>query len=103
MWQAAHLAFGFLGASGLGELAAGLPATLQAAGAKLAVGDINGAIDAVILSGMQPIINILLGVWTPMQAVLQRPFAVAAPDRVRQFAAVNCEAVRLFARGQGAT
>lgn len=64
------------GAKGLGELAAGLPAALQAAGAKLAVGDVNGAIDAIISSGLNPIIGLITGVWTPLQSVLQRPFAV---------------------------
>jgi hypothetical protein len=64
------------GAKGVGELAAGLPAALQAAGAKLAVGDVNGAIDAIISSGLNPIIGLISGVWTPLQAVLQRPFAV---------------------------
>ena len=64
------------GAKGVGELAAGLPAALQAAGAKLAVGDVNGAIDAIISSGLNPILGMITGVWTPMQAVLQRPFQV---------------------------
>jgi hypothetical protein len=64
------------GAKGLGELAAGLPAALQAAGAKLAVGDVNGAIDAIISSGLNPIIGMITGIWTPLQAAFQRPFAI---------------------------
>jgi hypothetical protein len=64
------------GGAALGDLAAGLPATLQAAFAKLAVGDVNGAIDSVIASGLNPIVNLITGVWTPLQDVLQRPFAV---------------------------
>ena len=60
----------------LGDLAAGLPATLQIAFAKLAVGDVNGAIDSVIASGLNPIVNLITGVWTPLQDALQRPFAV---------------------------
>jgi hypothetical protein len=64
------------GGAALGELAAGLPATLQTAFAKLSVGDINGAIDSVIASGLNPIVALITGVWTPLQEVLQRPFAV---------------------------
>ena len=64
------------GGAALGDLAAGLPATLQIAFAKLAVGDVNGAIDSVIASGLNPIVNLITGVWTPLQDVLQRPFAV---------------------------
>lgn len=64
------------GAQGVGELAAGLPAALQAAGAKLAVGDVNGAIDAIISAGLNPIVGMITGIWTPLQSVLQRPFAV---------------------------
>ncbi|WP_237569388.1 hypothetical protein [Mycolicibacterium lacusdiani] len=64
------------GGAALGDLAAGLPATLQTAFAKLAVGDVNGAIDSVIASGLNPIVNLITGVWTPLQEVLQRPFAV---------------------------
>ncbi|MFC7676541.1 hypothetical protein ACFQWH_25900 [Mycolicibacterium sp. GCM10028919] len=64
------------GGAALGDLAAGLPATLQTAFAKLAVGDVNGAIDSVIASGLNPIVSLITGVWTPLQDVLQRPFAV---------------------------
>lgn len=64
------------GGAALGDLAAGLPSTLQLAFAKLAVGDVNGAIDSVIASGLNPIVNLITGVWTPLQDVLQRPFAV---------------------------
>jgi hypothetical protein len=64
------------GGAALGDLAAGLPATLQAAFAKLAVGDVNGAIDSVIASGLNPIVSLITGVWTPLQDVLQRPFAI---------------------------
>lgn len=64
------------GGAALGDLAAGLPATLQIAFSKLAVGDVNGAIDSVIASGLNPIVNLITGVWTPLQDVLQRPFAV---------------------------
>ena len=64
------------GGAALGDLAAGLPATLQTALGKLSTGDVNGAIDSIIASGLNPIISLITGVWTPLQEVLQRPFAV---------------------------
>ncbi|WP_454791460.1 hypothetical protein [Mycolicibacterium lutetiense] len=49
----------------LSALAAGLPAGLQAAAAKIAAGDAGGALDGLVLDGMQPIINILIFAVTP--------------------------------------
>src|SRR5690349_11478019 len=62
--------------SALGQLGAGLPATLKAVGAKLSTGDVNGAIDALISSGLQPILNLLSNPWTALQPALERPFKV---------------------------
>ncbi|MGV0806143.1 hypothetical protein [Mycolicibacterium setense] len=54
----------------LGDLAAGLPAGLQAAAAKIAAGDAGGALDGLVLDGMQPIINILIYAVSPeIQAI----------------------------------
>lgn len=64
------------GAKGVGELVGGLPAALGAAGQKLAVGDVNGAIDAILAAGLNPIVSLISGVWTPLQPVLERPFQV---------------------------
>lgn len=63
--------------SALGQLAAGLPATLKAVGAQLATGDVNGAIDALITAGLQPILNLLSGPWQALEPALERPFKVA--------------------------
>lgn len=63
--------------SALGQLGAGLPATLKAVGAKLATGDVNGAIDALLTAGLQPILNLLSNPWTALQPALERPFKVA--------------------------
>ncbi|MGV0738891.1 hypothetical protein ABQF35_20120 [Mycobacterium syngnathidarum] len=49
----------------LSELAAGLPAGLEAAAAKIAAGDAGGALDGLVLDGMQPIINILIFAVSP--------------------------------------
>jgi hypothetical protein len=49
----------------LGDLAAGLPAALQAAGAELAAGNTNAAVNALVLPGMQPIVNIFLYAMSP--------------------------------------
>ncbi|OCB11460.1 hypothetical protein A5717_19950 [Mycolicibacterium porcinum] len=55
---------------GLGELGAGLPAALQAAGAQLAAGDPSAAINAIVLPGLQPIIDVLVyGVSPELDAV----------------------------------
>ncbi|WP_395309598.1 hypothetical protein V4U86_01805 [Mycobacterium sp. AMU20-3851] len=64
------------GGAALGELVAGLPAALSAAGAILRTGDVNGAIDSLVASGLNPILNFITGVTVPLQAALQRPFAV---------------------------
>ncbi len=65
-------------AGGLGTIGAALPATLQAVGAQLATGNVNGAIDAfqngIILGGVQ----LITGISQPMQNILQRPLAVAS-------------------------
>lgn len=44
----------------LSELAAGLPAGLEAAAAEIAAGNAGGALDVLVLGGMQPVINILI-------------------------------------------
>lgn len=49
----------------LSQLAAGLPAGLEAAAAKIAAGDPGGALDGLVLDGMQPIINILIFAVSP--------------------------------------
>ncbi len=49
----------------LGVLADGLPDALQAAGALIAAGDPNGAINAIMGPGVQPIINIMLETVNP--------------------------------------
>lgn len=64
------------GGAAIGELVSGLPAALEAAGAILRTGDINGAIDSLVASGLQPILNFILGVSTPLQAAFERPFVV---------------------------
>ena len=63
--------------SALGALGAGLPATLKAVGAQLATGDVNGAIDALITAGLQPILNLLSNPWQALQPALERPLKVA--------------------------
>jgi hypothetical protein len=64
------------GGSAIGQLVAGLPAALQAAGAILRTGDVNGAIDSLVSSGLQPILAFISGVSVPLQEALERPFAV---------------------------
>ena len=49
----------------LSDLGAGLPAGLEAAMAKIAAGDPGGALDGLVLDGMQPIINILIFAVSP--------------------------------------
>ncbi|MDH6242463.1 hypothetical protein [Mycobacterium sp. OTB74] len=51
--------------SALNDMGAGLPAALQAAGEALNAGDPNGAINALVLAGVQPVINIFLFALTP--------------------------------------
>lgn len=64
------------GGSALTDLVTGLPAALNAAGAILRTGNVNGAIDSLVASGLQPILDLILGVSQPLQAALERPFAV---------------------------
>ncbi len=64
------------GGAAIGELVAGLPAALNAAGAILRTGDVNGAIDSLVASGLMPILNFISGVTVPLQEAAQRPFAV---------------------------
>lgn len=64
------------GGAALTELVQGLPAALQAAGAILRTGDVNGAIDSLVASGLNPILNFITGVTVPLQAAFERPFAV---------------------------
>ncbi len=65
-------------AGGLGTIGAALPSTLQAVGAQLATGNVNGAIDAfqsgIILGGLQ----LITGISQPIQNIVQRPLAVAS-------------------------
>ncbi|MFV8266807.1 hypothetical protein ACNQR9_27765 [Mycolicibacterium peregrinum] len=49
----------------LSDFGAGLPAGLEAAMAKIAAGDPGGALDGLVLDGMQPIINILIFAVSP--------------------------------------
>lgn len=64
------------GGAALTELVQGLPAALQAAGAILRTGDVNGAIDSLVASGLGPILNFITGVTVPLQDAFERPFAV---------------------------
>jgi hypothetical protein len=64
------------GGAAITDLVAGLPAALNAAGAILRTGDVNGAIDSLVSSGLQPILAFISGVSVPLQAALERPFAV---------------------------
>lgn len=64
------------GGAALTELVQGLPAALQAAGAIARTGDINGAIDSLVASGLGPILNFITGVTVPLQDAFERPFAV---------------------------
>lgn len=64
------------GGSALRDLVTGLPAALQAAGAILRTGNINGAIDSLVSSGLGPILGFISGVTVPLQEALERPFAV---------------------------
>ncbi len=65
-------------AGGLGTIGAALPGTLQAVGAQLATGNVNGAIDAfqsgIISGGLQ----LITGISQPIQNIVQRPLAVAS-------------------------
>ncbi len=64
------------GGAALTDLVQGLPAALNAAGAIARTGDINGAIDSLVASGLNPILSFITGVSTPLQEALERPFAV---------------------------
>lgn len=64
------------GGAALTELVQGLPAALQAAGAIARTGNINGAIDSLVASGLGPILNFISGVTVPLQEAFERPFAV---------------------------
>jgi hypothetical protein len=64
------------GAAGVGEIVGGLPAALGAASEKLAVGDVNGAIDAIMMAGLNPFMSLIFGTWTPLQTVFERPFQI---------------------------
>ena len=64
------------GGAALTELVQGLPSALQAAGAILRTGDVNGAIDSLVASGLGPILNFITGVTVPLQDAFERPFAV---------------------------
>ncbi len=64
------------GGAAIGELVEGLPAALKEAGSLIGQGKINAAIDSLLLSGLNPIMNLIYGVWTPLQPMLERPFKV---------------------------
>ncbi|WNG81635.1 hypothetical protein C6A86_026305 [Mycobacterium sp. ITM-2016-00316] len=64
------------GGAALTELVQGLPAALNAAGAILRTGNVNGAIDSLVASGLGPILNFISGVTVPLQDAFERPFAV---------------------------
>ena len=64
------------GGTALGELLAGLPAALKTAGSLIGQGKINAAIDSLVASGLGPIVNLISGVWTPLQPMFERPFKV---------------------------
>lgn len=64
------------GGAALTELVQGLPAALNAAGAILRTGNVNGAIDSLVASGLGPILNFITGVTVPLQDAFERPFAV---------------------------
>ncbi|QRY45537.1 hypothetical protein JVX93_01020 [Mycolicibacterium boenickei] len=63
----------------LGVLAAGLPDALQAAGALIAAGDPNGAINAIMGPGVQPIINIMLETVNPQINAVGHVLGVPQP------------------------
>ncbi|MGW4097033.1 hypothetical protein [Mycobacterium sp. NPDC004974] len=63
----------------LGDLAAGLPAALQAAGAQFAAGNPSGAIDALVLPGMQPVVDIFLNAMSPEINAIGHVFNVPQP------------------------
>ncbi|OCB11461.1 hypothetical protein A5717_19955 [Mycolicibacterium porcinum] len=63
----------------LGVLAAGLPDALQAAGALIAAGDPNGAINAIMGPGVQPIINIMLETVNPSIGAVGHVLGVPQP------------------------
>ncbi|MUL72390.1 MULTISPECIES: hypothetical protein [unclassified Mycolicibacterium] len=65
-------------AGGLGTLGAALPGTLQAVGAQLATGNVNGAIDALQNGIIQGGLQLITGISQPVQNILQRPLAVAS-------------------------
>ena len=63
----------------LGVLAAGLPDALQAAGELIAAGDPNGAINAIMGPGVQPIINIMLETVNPTIGAVGHVLGVPQP------------------------
>ncbi|MFN6550202.1 hypothetical protein ACP6C7_00550 [Mycolicibacterium septicum] len=63
----------------LSDLGAGLPATLEAAGAQLAAGNPNGAIDAIMLAGLQPGVDLLMNVLTPEMTAIGKLLGVPQP------------------------
>ncbi|MGV0811711.1 hypothetical protein ABQF34_07080 [Mycolicibacterium boenickei] len=63
----------------LSDLGAGLPATLEAAGAQLAAGNPNGAIDAIMLAGLQPGVDLLMNVLIPEMDAIGKLLGVPQP------------------------
>ncbi|CRZ18207.1 hypothetical protein [Mycolicibacterium neworleansense] len=63
----------------LGDMGEGLPALLQAAGAQLAAGNPNGAIDAIMLAGLQPGVDLLMNVLTPEMNAIGQLLGVPQP------------------------
>ncbi|CDP89825.1 hypothetical protein BN975_05688 [Mycolicibacterium farcinogenes] len=63
----------------LGDMGEGLPAMLEAAGAQLAAGNPNGAIDAIMLAGLQPGVDLLMKVLTPEMNAIGQLLRVPQP------------------------
>lgn len=63
----------------LGDMGEGLPAMLEAAGAQLAAGNPNGAIDAIMLAGLQPGVDLLMKVLTPEMNAIGKLLGVPQP------------------------
>ncbi|MCV7066925.1 hypothetical protein H7H51_16575 [Mycolicibacterium farcinogenes] len=63
----------------LGDMGEGLPALLQAVGAQLAAGNPNGAIDAIMLAGLQPGVDLLMKVLTPEMNAIGQLLRVPQP------------------------
>ena len=65
--------------AGLGELVGGLPAALEAASPLFEAGDINGAIDSIVSSGMMPLLGIITNAVMPEINAVGHLFNVPQP------------------------